>query len=250
MTMSLPKGGVKKRKNQDVFDLKGLLSKYSEDDKIGHLFKVTIDGPKDQLNVDLNTQYCPMFDKIEVLINQLSPYQLFTKKKIGKRGQLLKIQTTKKVISSLGRHIDAYLYAEMLIFLKKKGWKIINVTEHYTFLQEKYMKDYVTSNQNERKKAKNVVESDASKAMNNHLYGWLLQSSDKPKLKVLTDLMKEAEDWMCDRDIPETNISKNPFGGSLYKKTILRKNYDVSVANISSLDVSESTKNIRKTDFR
>ena len=246
MTMPLPKAGIKKRNISKLFNIYDLLEKYSLDDKIGHLFKVSINAPTDQLNIDLNTQFCPVFDKKEVLINQLSPYQLFTKKKVGKRGKTLKIQTTKKVISSMGRHTDIYLYAEMLSFLIKKGWKLIEVTEHYTFLQDRYMKEYVTMNQNERKKAKNTVESDASKAMNNHLYGWLLQNSNKPKLKILTDLAKEAEDWMQDRESIGVKISQNPFGSGDYKKSILRKKYDESISNIAGMKSGQSSKNMQK----
>ena len=227
MTKSLPKAGIRKVKLPIDFDIDEFLQEYDEHGTVGSLFCVDIESSEaDDINMELNGQYCAFFCKEEVPVSHLSPYQLYIKKRIGKNGKALKIHSTAKLISSMGKHLNAYLYAETLIFLKSVGWKITAVKERFTFLQSKYLKDYVTSNQNERKKAKNTVESDTYKAMNNHLYGWLLRNSlNSSKLTPLIDYVKEADDWMADRGSAAV-MANNPFGGARYRKSKLQAKYD------------------------
>ena len=238
MTKALPKGGIRDIKVNEDFNIEEFLQNYDEKSTVGHMFCVNLESPKEGINLDLNTEYSPVFVKTEVSPNTLSPYQIYIKKKIGSRGKVLKIPTTKKVISVLGNQLKVYLFAESLKFLKSVGWVITEVSEHYSFLQDAYMKKYVTTNQNERKKSKNVVESDASKAMNNHLYGWLLRNNDYPRIKPIIDELKEAEDWMDSRG-KEVPISKNPFGGASYRKMKIQQKYDEDMSKEagSELDV-------------
>ena len=136
MTKPLPKGGIREQKINGDFDIEKYLDEYNEESKVGHMFKVVIELPQSGINLDLNTQYCPVFSKSEISPKELSPYQIFTKKKTGKNGKILTIQTTNKIISNLGKQ-EVYLYIESLIFLRKIGWCIVKVKEHYTFLQER-----------------------------------------------------------------------------------------------------------------
>ena len=245
ITKPLPKGGIRNIKLKEDFNITEFLQNYDQKSSVGHLFCVNLESPEDGINLDLNTQYSPVFIKTEVSPKSLSPYQLYVKKKIGKSGKALKIATAKKVISTLGKQLNVYMFAESLIFLRSIGWKITSVSNHYTFLQGDYMKNYVATNQNERKKPKNVVESVASKAMNNHLYSWLLRNSNSPKLKPIIDNLKEADDWMDDRG-KEGNISKNLFAGASYRKMKIQKKYDEDMAKESVTDLNEATKEARK----
>ena len=80
------------------------------------------------------------------------------------------------------------------------------------------------------KKATNTVESDASKAMNNHLYGWLLMGGGGATIKPIVNIVKEANDWVDDT---KGKITETPFGGGYYKRSSIQKKYDEDIANLA-----------------
>ena len=96
MTKPLPKGGIREQQINGEFDIEKYLDEYDEESKVGHMLKVVIESPQSGINLDLNTQYCPVFSKCDISPKMLSPYQLFNEKKTGVKGKILTIQTTKK----------------------------------------------------------------------------------------------------------------------------------------------------------
>ena len=65
------------------------------------------------------------------------------------------------------------LYLEDLRFLiKRAGWVVTKLYLHFTFEQEAFKKDFVLMNQKSRQNAKNSIEKDFYKLMNNANFGF------------------------------------------------------------------------------
>ena len=79
---------------------------------------------------------------------------------------------TSKTHSTLGEKKFIPLYVEDLHFLiKREGWLVTYIYEHYTFEQSKYKKDFVVMNQQSRQAATSPVEKDFFKLLNNSNFG-------------------------------------------------------------------------------
>ena len=64
------------------------------------------------------------------------------------------------------------LYVEDIYFLTTRArWKVTRIYEHCSFKQDTFKKDFVVMNQNARKTAKNKVEKDFYKLLNNSNFG-------------------------------------------------------------------------------
>lgn len=60
------------------------------------------------------------------------------------------------------------LYAEHIHFLvKRAGWLVTRIHQHFTFEQSKFIKDFVVMNEKARQKATSSVERDLYKLLNN-----------------------------------------------------------------------------------
>ena len=60
------------------------------------------------------------------------------------------------------------LYAGHLYFLiKRVGWLVTHIYEHYTFEQPKFKKDFIVMNQKSRQKTTTFVDRDFFKLLNN-----------------------------------------------------------------------------------
>ena len=76
--------------------------------------------------------------------------------------------TPQKTYSTLRKKKFIPLYAEDLHFLiKRTGWLVIHIYEHYTFHQSKFKKDFVVMNQKSRQQATSSVERDSFKLLKN-----------------------------------------------------------------------------------
>ena len=64
------------------------------------------------------------------------------------------------------------MYAEDLHFLiKRAGWLVTFLYEHFTFEQAKFKRDFVFGNQKARLKTTSLVEKDFYKLLNNSNFG-------------------------------------------------------------------------------
>ena len=60
------------------------------------------------------------------------------------------------------------MYLEQICFpVARAGWKITNIYTHYTFEQERFKKNFILKNQKLGQNAKNSVEKDFYKLINN-----------------------------------------------------------------------------------
>ena len=60
---------------------------------------------------------------------------------------------------------------DLHFLIKREGWFVTYIYEHYTFEQSKYKKDFVVMNQQSRQAATSPVEKDFFKLLNNSNFG-------------------------------------------------------------------------------
>lgn len=78
---------------------------------------------------------------------------------------------TAKTHSTIDENKFIPLYAEHLHFLiKKAGWLVTSIYEHFTFEQSRLKKDFVIMKQKARQKATSPVEQDLYKLLNNSIF--------------------------------------------------------------------------------
>ena len=85
------------------------------------------------------------------------------------------------------------MYLEQIFFsVVRAGWKITKIYLHYTFEHERFKKDFILINQNSRQNAKNSVEKDFYKLMNNSNFGYDCRNNlDNCKFVPIFDELKE-----------------------------------------------------------
>ena len=60
------------------------------------------------------------------------------------------------------------MYVEQLAFvIKRAGRKVTKLYSHYSFRQERFKKNFILMNQKSRQNAKNLIEKDFFKLLNN-----------------------------------------------------------------------------------
>ena len=65
------------------------------------------------------------------------------------------------------------LYLDDLRFLiKRAGWRVTKLYSHFEFEQDSFKKEFVLMNQTSRQNAKNNIEKDFFKLMNNANFGF------------------------------------------------------------------------------
>ena len=85
------------------------------------------------------------------------------------------------------------MYFEQIFFsVVRAGWKITKIYLHYTFEHERFKKDFILINQKSRQNAKNSVEKDFYKLMNNSNFGYDCRNNlDNCKFVPIFDELKE-----------------------------------------------------------
>ena len=65
------------------------------------------------------------------------------------------------------------MHFEQLCFaINRAGWSVTDIYSHYTFEQECFKKNFILMNQRSRQNAKNSIEQDFYKLMNNSNFGY------------------------------------------------------------------------------
>ena len=65
------------------------------------------------------------------------------------------------------------MYLEQLCFaIKRAGWSVITIYSHYAFEQECFKKEFILMNHRAKQNAKNSIEKDFYKLMNNSNFGY------------------------------------------------------------------------------
>ena len=144
---------------------------------------------------------------------------------------------TEKTHVLLKKRRQVYVFIENLLYLVNQlKWSIDSISEHYTYLQGQWVKDYVIKNQMSRQKSTNAVESGLFKNLNNTLYGSLIVNTNKPEISTVVDGRLEFKRF-------HENISKdmniNPFACSEIIRSYENQKYKEEIVTASSLGEKE-----------
>ena len=177
MTKPMPTGCIKENNSPSWLTFNLLLETVTLEDKIGHLFIVDIKF--DSENADERKYlYNEIFPRIiekktKIDVNDRSLFQLLELFTQTEKGKPKSYRVTEKSHSTLFPKKCIPLYIEDLQFLiKRAGWIVTKLYSHFTFEQGKIKKDFVLMNQYSRQNAKNDIEKNFYKLMNNSNFGF------------------------------------------------------------------------------
>ena len=176
MTRPMPTGCIKQNNSPSWLEFNLLLEKVSLDDSIGHLFIVDIEF--DEQNAT-KKQYMyneilpPIIEKQKTLeANERSLFQLLELFD-QREGKPKSYRCTAKSHGTMFPKTCIPLYIEDLRFLNKRaGWIVTKLYSHFTFEQDTFKKEFVLMNQKLRQNAKNDIEKNFYKIMNNANFGF------------------------------------------------------------------------------
>ena len=197
MTRPMPTGCIKQNTSPSWATFNLLLEKVSLDDKIGHLFVVDIEfdfknaSPRQLI---YNEIFPPIIEKKKIMdANERSLFQLLELFSKNEQDKPRSYVCTAKSHATLLPKTCIPLYIEDLRFLiKRAGWKVTKLYSHFTFEQDTFKKDFVLMNQKSRQQAKNDIEKDFYKLMNNANFGFDCRNdADSLKFDPLIDEINE-----------------------------------------------------------
>ena len=177
MTKPLVTGCIKE--NSDVswrtFNL--LLGRVSLDYHIGHLYVVDIefDHTKATENqIVYNEIYPPIIEKQKIIDPcERSVYQLIEQYAPIAKGNPRTYRATKKSHATFIKKKFHSMYLVHLRFaIKGVGWHVTKIYSPFTFEQECFKNSFILMNQKSRQEAKNSIEKDFYKLMNNSNFGY------------------------------------------------------------------------------
>ena len=138
----------------------------SHEDNIGHLFVVDIKflnrNPKTML---FNEIHAPIFEKNKTdQAHERSTIQLMSVlSRNDEKDTINNFKCTAKTHSTLAEHIH--------FLVKRAGWLVTSIYQHFTFEQTKFKKDFVLMNHKSRQKTTHPVGLDFCKLLNNAKFG-------------------------------------------------------------------------------
>ena len=197
MTRPMPTGCIKQKTSPTwpIFNL--LIEKVSLEDKIGHLFVVDIEFDFENASarqLTYNEIFPPIIEKKKIMeANERSLFQLLELFSKNEQDKPRSYVCTAKSHATLLPKTCIPLYIEDLRFLiKRSGWKVTKLYSHFTFEQDTFKKDFVLMNQKSRQNAKNNIEKDFYKLMNNANFGFDCRNdANNLKFDPLIDEMNE-----------------------------------------------------------
>ena len=177
MTKPMPTGCIKENNNPSWLKFNLLLETVTLEDKIGHLFIVDIEFDEENAGKReyyYNEIFPPIIEKEKkVDVNERSLFQLLELFEKTEDAKPKSYRVTAKSHATLFPKKCIPLYIEDLQFLiKRAGWIVTKLYSHLTFEQGKIKKDFVLMNQYSRQNAKNDIEKNFYKLMNNSNFGF------------------------------------------------------------------------------
>ena len=196
MTRPMPTGCIKQNNSPSWRTFNLLMETVGFEDSIGHLFVVDIEfdvANATARQLMYNEIFPPIIEKNKILDpNERSLFQLlemFLKDGAKPRSY----RCTAKSHATLLPKVCIPLYIEDLRFLiKRASWKVTKLYSHFTFEQDTIKKDFVLMNQKSRQNAKNDIEKNFYKLMNNANFGFdCRNNADNLKFQLLIDEINE-----------------------------------------------------------
>ena len=246
MTKPMSVGSIKE-KRPDSVECHLLLEKVTLDDKIGHLSIVDIEF--DYENVDAkqimyNEIYPPVIDKQKKIgANKRSIFQLceLNSETTGKEPNWYRTTKKSKAILISKKCIPRYL-DHLKFLISRYGWKVTKLYSHFTFQQSKFKKDFISMNQKSWQTAKNAIEKDFYKLLNNAIYDEIGEFTYIRKYHNLFDneVSKFVNSSLIEKEIEKT-----------YNEKLLQTNDDnfLKISKIEYLK-TEKKKKIKKKKWR
>ena len=197
MTRPMPTGCIKQNTSPSWATFNLLIEKVSLEDKIGHLFVVDIEFDFENASarqLTYNEIFPPIIEKKKIMeANERSLFQLLELFSKNEQDKPRSYVCTAKSHATLLPKTCIPLYIEDLRFLiKRAGWKVIKLYSHFTFEQDTFKKDFVLMDQKSRQNAKNNIEKDFYKLMNNANFGFDCRNdANNLKFDPLIDEMNE-----------------------------------------------------------
>ena len=197
MTRPMPTGCIKQNTSPSWATFNLLIEKVSLEDKIGHLFVVDIEFDFENASprqLTYNEIFPPIIEKKKIMeANERSLFQLLELFSKNEQNKPRSYVCTAKSHATLLPKTCIPLYIEDLRFLiKRAGWKVTKLYSHFTFEQDTFKKDFVLMNQKSRQNAKNDIEKDFYKLMNNANFGFDCRNdANSLKFDPLIDEMNE-----------------------------------------------------------
>ena len=196
MTRPMPTGCIKQQNDTSWLKFNLLMETVSLEDPVGHLFVVDIefdDTSASARQLLYNEIFPPIIEKNKILdANERSLFQLL--ELFAKDGNKPRsYRCTSKSHATLLPKTCIPLYLEDLRFLiKRAGWKVTKLYSHFTFEQDSFKKEFVLMNQRSRQNAKNDIEKNFYKLMNNANFGFDCRNNvNNLKFDPLIDEMNE-----------------------------------------------------------
>ena len=177
MTKPMPTGCIKENNSPSWLKFNLLLETVTLEDKIGHLFIVDIEFDlenADERKYLYNEIFPPIIEKQKKIdVNDRSLFQLLELFAQTDDEKSKSYRVTEKSHATLFPKKCIPLYIEDLQFLiKRAGWVVTKLYSHFTFEQDTIKKDFVLMNQYSRQNAKNDIEKNFYKLMNNSNFGF------------------------------------------------------------------------------
>ena len=197
MTRPMPTGCIKQNTSPSWVTFNLLIEKVSLEDKIGHLFVVDIEFDFENASsrqLTYNEIFPPIIEKKKIMeANERSLFQLLELFSKNDQNKPRSYVSTAKSHATLLPKTCIPLYIEDLRFLiKRAGWKVTKLYSHFTFEQDTFKKDFVLMNQKSRQNAKNDIEENFYKLMNNANFGFDCRNdANNLKFDPLIDEMNE-----------------------------------------------------------
>ena len=251
MTRPMPTGCIKQNTSPAWATFNLLIEKVSLEDKIGHLFVVDIGFDFENASarqLTYNEIFPPIIEKKKIMeANERSLFQLLELFSKNEQDKPRSYVCTAKSHATLLPKTCIPLYVEDLRFLiKRVGWKVTKLYSHFTFEQDTFKKDFVLMNQKSRQNAKNDIEKDFYKLMNNANFGFDCRNdAHSLKFDPLIDEMNEITYIKKYHNLFDPKIKK--FVSSKILEDHIEKEYTDELFKIKDDD---PFKNLRLTHLK
>ena len=251
MTRPMPTGCIKQNTSPSWATFNLLIEKVSLEDKIGHLFVVDIEFDFENASarqLTYNKIFPPIIEKKKIMeANERSLFQLLELFSKNEQDKPRSYVCTAKSHATLLPKTCIPLYVEDLRFLiKRAGWKVTKLYSHFTFEQDTFKKDFVLMNQKSRQNAKNNIEKDFYKLMNNANFGFDCRNdADSLKFDPLIDEINEIMYIKKYHNLFDSKIKK--FVSSKILEDHIEKEYTDELFKIKDDD---PFKNLRLTHLK
>ena len=251
MTRPMPTGCIKQNASPTWTTFNLLIEKVSLEDKIGHLFVVDIEFDFENASLrqlTYNEIFPPIIEKKKIMeANERPLFQLLELFSKNEQDKPRSYVCTAKSHATLLPKTCIPLYIEDLRFLiKRAGWKVTKLYSHFTFEQDSFKKDFVLMNQKSRQNAKNDIEKNFFKLMNNANFGFDCRNdANSLKFDPLIDEINEISYIKKYHNLFDPKIKK--FVSSKILEDHIEKEYTEELFKIKDDD---PFKNLRLTQLK